>query len=269
MACNFFAPRWRGIALAALFVALMPLTGFAADLSVPLYSKAPPMAAPSSRMTATYNWSGFYVGGTVGYLWGRTHVDDDGVDIEHNAKTNGTIAGAIFGYSWQINRFVFGLEGDIAWSNAHGVGAEDPPPPPPPPPAAPPPPVLIPVTTHGPNSYNAHWTSRARGRFGYAFDNWQVFAAFGLAAADLNFQEGAINTVLVPASVNGGKYYGWSIGAGVEWAFASNFIARVEYFYDDYGHKDYIGVLNDPYRVSLTGQSLRAALAYKFDPFGR
>ena len=80
---------------------------------------------------------------------------------------------------------------------------------------------MIPVTTHGPNSYNARWTSHARGRFGYAFDNWLVFATGGFAASDLSFQEGVINTTFVPASTSGGKYYGWSVGGGVEKAITS------------------------------------------------
>jgi opacity protein-like surface antigen len=45
-------------------------------------------------------------------------------------------------------------------------------------------------------------------------------------------------------------------------------VGRIEYLYDDYGHKDYVGVAGDLYRVSLTGQTVRAALAWKFDPFG-
>ena len=45
-------------------------------------------------------------------------------------------------------------------------------------------------------------------------------------------------------------------------------MGRIEYLYDDYGHKDYIGVAGDLYRVSLTGQTVRGALIWKFDPAG-
>jgi len=92
-----------------------------------------------------------------------------------------------------------------------------------------------------------------------------VFAAGGFAAADLNFQEGA---VISSAPASGGKYYGWSVGGGVELAVTRNAFARIEYFYDDLGHKDYVGVLGDTYRVSLTGQTVRAALGFKFGPAG-
>ena len=86
---------------------------------------------------------------------------------------------------------------------------------------------MIPLITRAPNIYDVRWTSHARGRLGYAADNWLFFAAGGFAVSDLSFQEGAISTTFVPAS-SGGKYYGWSVGGGVEWAFARNAFARVD-----------------------------------------
>ena len=64
------------------------------------------------------------------------------------------------------------------------------------------------------------------------------------------------------------QYVGWSIGGGVERASTRNLVGRIEYLYDDYGHKDYIGVAGDLYRVSLAGQTVRGALIWKFDPAG-
>jgi outer membrane immunogenic protein len=96
---------------------------------------------------------------------------------------------------------------------------------------------------------------------GYAADHWLFFIAGGLAIADFDFHEGAITTTIPQ---RGGTYVGWSIGGGVEYAFTRNLVGRVEYLYDDFGHKNYIGADGDPYRVSLTGQTLRGALAWKF-----
>jgi opacity protein-like surface antigen len=170
----------RSVALAAMLAAISPAAAFATDLPLPpMVTKAPPLPA----IVASYNWSGLYVGGHLGHLWGRTHVEDNGEIAERNARTDGVVGGVMLGYNWQIQRLVFGLEGDFGWTNAHGVGtgppepdpepAPAPPPPPPPPPvlALPPPPALIPVTTHGPNSYDVRWTSHVRGRIGYAVDN--------------------------------------------------------------------------------------------------
>lgn len=61
----------------------------------------------------------------------------------------------------------------------------------------------------------------------------------------------------------GARYNGWSIGGGVELAILRNLIGRIEYLYDDFGSKDYIGVTGDPYRVHFTGQTLRGVLAWK------
>ena len=41
----------------------------AADLAARPYTKAPIMVDPG------YNWSGFYIGGNVGYSWGRERTD--------------------------------------------------------------------------------------------------------------------------------------------------------------------------------------------------
>lgn len=239
----------RDVALAAV-IAISPAVASATDLPPRLYTKAP---APG--VVAPYTWSGFYVGGHLGYLWGRTSVEEDGVVTEHNARTDGVVGGAMAGYIWQAGPAVFGLEGDFGWTKAHGVGTTPPSPPP----------VLNPTTTHEPNTYDIKWTSHVRGRIGHAFDNLLFFIAGGVTAADLDFRPGAVSTTFVPAS--GGKYYGWSIGGGVEWALTRNLVGRVEYFYDDFGHKDYTGADGDPYRVSLTGQTLRGALAWKFGQY--
>lgn len=214
----------------------------AADMPV----KAPVNKAPYA---VPYNWSGFYVGGHVGYLWGRTRVEDDGIVTDANAPTNGVIGGALAGVNWQTGQVVLGLEGDFGWTHAKGTGAALPPPPP----------VIV---TEAPNTYNFNWTSHVRGRLGYAFNNWLLFIAGGLAVADFDFHEGATTTV------TGAKYTGWSIGGGFDYAFTRNFSGRIEYLYDDYGHKNYTGADGDPYRVSLKGQTLRGALVWKFDQFG-
>jgi outer membrane immunogenic protein len=211
----------------------------AADLptKAPVY-KAVPAIAP------LFDWSGFYLGGHLGYLWGRTRVEEDGVVTEPGAKTNGVIGGVLAGANWQSGPLVVGLEGDFGWTNAHGVGVSMTP-------------------TESPNTYDANWTSHVRVRGGYASNNWLFFVAGGLAIADLDFHEGGI------PQRRGGNYVGWSIGGGVDFAFTHNLVGRIEYLYDDFGHKDYTGIFGDPYRVSLTGQTLRAALTWKFDPIGK
>ena len=68
---------------------------------------------------------------------------------ESNAATNGGIGGLLAGVNWQNGAFVYGLEADFGWSNAHGSGIA-------PPPAAPP--VIF-----VPNQYTINWTTDLRG----------------------------------------------------------------------------------------------------------
>lgn len=91
------------------------------------------------------------------------------------------VGGALAGYNWQYNQFVFDLEGDFGWTNANGTGTVTPPP-------------VVTTTTQAPNTYDFNWTSHVRGQFGYAADRWLFFVAGGLAIADFNFHEGAITT---------------------------------------------------------------------------
>jgi outer membrane immunogenic protein len=229
------------IIAAASTVVFAPVAS-AADMPV----KAPPRV---SAPPPVYNWTGFYVGGHVGYLWGRTHVEEEGTVVEDGAPTNGVIGGALAGYNWQYNQFVFGLEGDFGWTNAKGTGTAQ---------------QTTTITTQAPNKYDFDWTGHVRGRVGYAADRWLFFVAGGLAIADFNFHEGAITTTTVVVPPPGGTYVGWSIGGGIEYAITQNLLGRVEYLYDHFGHKDYVGSDGDPYRVSLTGSTVRGALAWKF-----
>jgi outer membrane immunogenic protein len=237
--------RFSSLLISAVSVVAVTQIASAADMPV----KAP--VAPVAPVAIPYNWTGFYVGGHVGYFWGRTHVEEDGEVVEDGAPTNGVIGGVLAGYNWQNGPLVLGLEGDFGWTNANGTGGGTPAPPP-----------VIVTVTQAPNTYDLNWTSHVRGRLGYAADRWLFFVAGGLAIADFEFHEGAITTTTT--TIPGGTYVGWSIGGGVEYAFTRNLIGRVEYLYDNFGHKDYTGVDGDPYRVSLTGQTLRGALAWKF-----
>ena len=235
--------RFSCLLISAVSVVAVTQIASAADMPV----KAP--VVPVAPVAIPYNWTGFYIGGHVGYFWGRTHVEEDGEVVEDGAPTNGVVGGVLAGGNWQTGQIVLGLEGDFGWTNANGTGTT---------PATPPPPVIV----QAPNTYDLNWTSHARGRLGYAADRWLFFVAGGLAIADFEFHEGAVTTTTLPPP--GGTYVGWSIGSGIEYAFTRNLVGRVEYLYDDFDHKDYTGVDGDPYRVSLTGQTLRGALAWKF-----
>jgi outer membrane immunogenic protein len=72
----------------ATIASLIATNAFAADLPAKVYTKAPP------PVVAVYNWTGFYVGGNVGYSWGRSRDDST------LANTAGTV---LFANSSSVN----------------------------------------------------------------------------------------------------------------------------------------------------------------------
>jgi outer membrane immunogenic protein len=105
----------------ATVASLLTTSAMAADLAPRTYTKAPPM------VVAIYDWTGFYVGGNVGYSWGRSNsqlalLDAGTIVSAANTKfdMDGVIGGGQLGYNWQRDKWIFGLEADIQASAQKG-----------------------------------------------------------------------------------------------------------------------------------------------------
>ena len=77
------------------------------------------------------------------------------------------------------------------------------------------------------------WLATFRGRIGYAFDRWLPYITGGGAYGNVKA------TVSVPiaglsASASNNQF-GWTVGAGLEYAFLGNWTAKIEYLYVDLG----------------------------------
>ena len=93
-------------------VGTIALTGsaFAADLPI-----SPPPPVP------IFTWTGAYIGGQIGYAWDSGNLNYSGFDPRTGlafttglgGSPNGVIGGAHVGYSYQIDQWVFGLEGSV------------------------------------------------------------------------------------------------------------------------------------------------------------
>lgn len=103
--------------------AVLSSSAFAADLAPKMYTKAPP------PVVAVYDWTGFYIGGNVGYSWGRSSTNQTFSDtvsgtvlsaVSSKFDLDGVIGGGQIGYNWQRDNWVFGLEGDIQGSGEKG-----------------------------------------------------------------------------------------------------------------------------------------------------
>ncbi len=222
-----------GISAAATLLATGAL---AADLPM----KAPVYKAPEP----VFNWTGFYVGGNLGYGAGNeansATVDQfltglplpgvlNGTNSARNA-VDGMIGGGQIGYNWQMANWLLGLEADIQYSDQrHGSSAV----------------TCLACSDDGSNivttlNQSLDWFGTARGRAGFLVSPELLFyATGGLAYGNVNVTGSAsgnfnaATTVLLPG--NSSTRVGWTVGAGTEWHLAGNWTAKFEYLYMDLG----------------------------------
>jgi len=62
--------------------------------------------------------------------------------------------------------------------------------------------------------------------------------------------------------------FGWTVGGGVEWAYAANWTAKVEYGYFDFGTLDTTGSSSFAERerqsIEVTAQTVKFGLNYRW-----
>src|SRR3954470_12907926 len=119
----------KKLVLATVLAGIGSTSALAADLGARApYAKAPAM------MEAVGNWSGFYIGGNVGYGWGNgttnfaflpSSVAFGDRDARADLKSHGLIGGAQIGYNWQVGSWLTGIEADIQGSGIKG-SSQDP-----------------------------------------------------------------------------------------------------------------------------------------------
>lgn len=197
-------------------------------------------AAPS------FNWSGSYFGGHAGYA--RNDVDwsvaATGGTI-YRLDSKGLFGGVHAGHSLQQGNWVYGVEADINTGNfdrSIGIAGTD---------------FTI--------SAGLEWFGSVRGRVGVTNDRWLAYVTGGYAFG--KFENSFVSPLLF--AVQGffsETRHGWTLGTGLEYAFANNFTARVEYRYSDYGSKNYlVPGLGSPHTVDLTTQQVLFGLSYRFE----
>jgi outer membrane immunogenic protein len=192
----------------------------AADLAARPYTKAPPMIA------AIYDWSGFYVGANGGWGSSRncyTNTAVLGIAVPPAAEgchdaTGGTAGGQI-GYRWQSGAWVFGLEAQGNWADFRGSNAS--------------------LATLGVSSNRTKIDAFGlfTGQIGYAWNNALLYVKGGAAVTD-NRYEGTLTATNTVIDRTTETRWGGTIGAGVEFGFAPNWSAAVEYDHLFMGTKD-------------------------------
>lgn len=237
----------------ALYISATAVAGIlvteanAADLRRP----APAYKAPA--VVVAESWAGLYAGAAIGYAWQKDNLDETlrGTGVPSgftpiSTSPDGVKLGGFLGYNWQFGAWVAGIEGDLEWADIGGSTANF-------------------IGSNDSYSPSTDWQASVRGRLGYAVGDMLIYATGGVAFANIEY---AYNDVVPGVTQTfSSTRTGWTVGGGIDWRFAPNWFARVEYRYADFGDKTYsptvFGDLFDEHH-STTEQAVRFGVAYKW-----
>ena len=220
----------------------------AADLAARPYTKAPP--AP---IAVVYDWSGFYIGVNGG--WGSSRKCWDFIDPVfggpegcHDA-TGGTAGGQI-GYRWQASSWVFGLEAQGNWADFQGNNVS-----------------LINPAFRNESRIDAF--GLFTGQVGWAANNVLFYIKGGAAVTADRFRQFDVPGGFVVATTGDDTRWGGTVGAGLEFGFAPNWSAGIEYnhlFMQDRTHTfvDTTGAFFGTDRIRQDVDIVTARINYRF-----
>ena len=238
---------------------------------------ATPVMAQPPMPPAIFNWTGFYVGGNMGYSWGNGPVTYNEPAFSPFAPPSMTalnhldnvIGGVQAGYNWQMNSpWVVGVETDLQGSFEKGRKYS-----------------TLPFSS-GEGALSTmfaskiDWFGTVRGRVGWLFTpTTLVYATGGLAYGGVGASGTLSDSSCFPACKwhfsKSATNVGRTVGAGVEGAFpawmngsAQHWTWKVEYLYLDLGSlsgsgfdTDFGGAYN--YNAKFTDNILRVGVNYK------
>ena len=260
-------------------VALSAMAGSAVAADLP-YRRSAPAPLPAFVAVPVFTWSGLYVGANAGYGFagdgtvtttGNQAITTSNVangfrPASQKLEADGFVIGGQIGYNYQIGSMVLGLETDIQYTDLSKSSSY--------------------LSSRGdPASFrtSTSYLGTVRGRIGYAFDRWMIYATGGLAYGDV-YSRATFNSFIPPNGVqfNGtksGTETGYTVGAGVEYAFpmlnlgSSAATVKDEYLYYDLGSRNITvgNVLGAPTsynsKFQNDGHIVRAGLNWKFSGF--
>jgi len=211
---------WLGsVGLAALVASAHVATGCAnaADM-------------PSTPYGSGYSWTGLYIGGHAGGGWDDRDVglfntnSGDKIGIG-KTKASGFLGGGQIGLDYQFApNWVIGIEADVSAANLKDTASNN----------SASGNISLSSVQHD-NTIDLFGT--ARGRVGYALGSALLFGSGGFAWANEKVTRTQTLGTVEKASSTG---KGWTAGGGLEWGFAQNWSARVEYLHVELGAESFV-----------------------------
>jgi outer membrane immunogenic protein len=183
-------------------------------ISLAAVAAAGMMCAAQAQPAPVFNWSGLYVGGTVGYGWNQSVHGDAGF-FSTPINMNGPVIGGTLGVNFQRGQWVYGVEADLSYADVKGTGQ-----------------TTIGGLGCGPGCVTQLESfGTVRGRLGFAYNNFLPFITAGFAYGRIYASAGTPSLFRTIAET------GWTVGAGVEYAWLRNWSVKVEYLYVELGDK--------------------------------
>lgn len=200
---------------------------------------------PEVYVSPAFNWTGGYIGGQVGYLWGdgdASGPDFGGGPVDASVEPDGWLGGIYVGYNYQFtNNVVLGIDADFAWTGADDEST-----------------IFDDAGPAGTLETELDWEGAVRTRLGYAVDRFLPYIAGGVAFGRLSGEAFDAGGASLGDDDDTGT--GWTLGVGLDYAFTDNIIGRAEYRYTDFGDFDF----TDGISADLTTNDVRLGIAYKF-----
>jgi len=241
------------------------------------------MAVKAPYQAPAWTWTGFYAGVHAGYGSGTADTSVATNAIEANfigplfapiplpgtLHPNGFVGGGQVGYNYQFGNFVAGLETDLAYAGWTKTDA-----------ATGAPSIAGTLTTTIQNKLD--WFGTLRARLGVLpTENLLIYGTGGVAYGGVQTTTTATNLpgfgctgpfglIYCGTGSTSGTSVGWTVGGGLEYAFARQWTVKAEYLYLDLGSRSVTFSDLDMPGGTLTAntgfraQIVRGGLNYRF-----
>ena len=232
--------------LVSAAASVFSLAAMAADLPASIVS------APSVVSLPAFSWTGIYIGGEFGwvktdpqYTTGALLLGSPFI-VTSGSNKSGLTYGVMAGYNYQVGQLVLGVEGDFqGWT----IGK-----------------TRYTAITGDFLTAHSKWGGSVRGRLGYAVDRALFHVSGGVA-----FVSNEASIPFTGISVGGDDTrVGWTVGAGLDYAFTNNWFTGLEYRYSQFEARTFvypIPILNlgtIGFKQELSNNQALARIGYKF-----
>jgi outer membrane immunogenic protein len=229
-------------------------TGVAAGLAISLAAQAADLErAPVYRPPppAVPIWTSCYLGVNAGGGWAKASIIDPLFDTSIGSIANGgLVGGGQFGCDYQMGPVVIGFQGMADAANIRGSDLQP--------------------NGFVMNYFNLAWIETLTARIGFLV---QPMALLYLKGGGAWTQQNVTMTVAgVSVATGQSTLGGWTAGGGIEFLFAPNWSAFVEYSYHDFGDNQATltlppGIIPLNFNLNVNSQTILVGVNFRFgDP---